>query len=75
MKKKTVLKDYISFTLFYVNIMIIFFNIMLLAELNTCYLFYSISLNIVFINFYILNKKASQKFKTNLLYNIFDDEI
>lgn len=69
--KKTVLKDYISFTLFYVNIMIIFFNIMLVAELNTCYLFYSISLNIVFINFYILNKKASKKFKTNL----FDDEI
>lgn len=73
--KKTVLKDYISFTLFYVNIMIIFFNIMLVAELNTCYLFYSISLNIVFINFYILNKKASKKFKTNLLYNLFDDEI
>lgn len=71
--KKVVLKDYISFTILSINIMLIFFNIMLLAELNTCYMFYSISLNIIFVNYYILNKKASKKFKKEFI-NILNDE-
>lgn len=73
--KKRILKDYISFSIFSINIMIIFFNIMLLAELNTCYLFYSISINIILLNNYILNKYSSKKFKNEVLYNLFDDEI
>ena len=75
MNKKRVLKDYISFTIFYINIMIIFFNIMLLAELNTCYLFYSISINIILLNNYLLNNFSSKNFKTKVLYNLFDDEL
>ena len=71
--KKVVLKDYVSFTILSINIMLIFFNIMLLAELNTCYFWYSISLNIIFVNYYILNKKASQKFKKEFI-NILNDE-
>lgn len=73
--KKTVLKDYISFSILSINIMIIFFNIMLLAELNKCFLFYSISLNIILLNNYLLNKYSSKKFKNEFIYNLLDDEM
>lgn len=72
--KKRVLKDYVSFTIFYINIMLIFFNIMLLAELNQCYLFYSISLNIILVNHYILSNKTSKTFKTKLYNTLLDEE-
>ena len=62
MNKKRVLKNSISYILYFINVSLILVNIMLLAELNTCYLFYIISINIIFINHYILNKFSSKKF-------------
>lgn len=71
--KKTILKDNISILLYYIYVSIIFINIMLLAELNNCILFYSISLNLCFILHYILKNKTSKKFYNN--YIKLDDEI
>ena len=73
MKKKQVLKDNISYILYFIYVSIIFINIMLLAELNTCYMFYSISLNLCFILHYILKNKTSKKFYNN--YIKLDDKI
>lgn len=70
--KKRVFKNYISYTLYFINTSLILLNIMLLAELNTCYLFYSISLNIIFINHYLLKNYSSKKFYNQ--YMIFTDE-
>lgn len=67
MKKKQVLKDSISFVFYATNIILIILNVMLLSELNTCYLFYSISLNIIFINHYILKNFSSKKFYNNYI--------
>lgn len=74
MKKKRVLKNYISYILYFISTSLVLLNIMLLAELNSCYLFYSISLNIIFINHYILKNFSSKKFY-NKYISILDDEI
>lgn len=70
--KKRVLKNNISYIIYAINVMLIMFNIMLIAELNSCYMFYSISLNIIFINHYILKKYSSKKFIKEYI-NIFDE--
>lgn len=74
MKKRLVFKNYISYILYFISAFLVLLNIMLLAELNTCYLFYSVSLNIIFTNHYILKNFSSKKFY-NKYINIKDDEI
>ena len=70
--KKRKLKNWVSFTLFYINIILIMLDFMLIAELNKCYLFYSLSINVVFLNAYIINKYSSKQFIKNT--NLFSDE-
>ena len=72
MKTRT-LKNWVSYTLFSINVILILLDIMLLAELNECYLFYSISINIVILNTYIIHKASKQTF-INKYMNIFTDE-
>lgn len=60
--KKRVLKNYISYILYSINVILITLDIMLLAELNTTFLFYSISINIVVLNTYIIHNFSSKNF-------------
>lgn len=62
MIKRRVLKDNVSYIIYSINVILIMIDIMLLAELNNCYLFYSITLNIIFINHTIIKKYSSKKF-------------
>lgn len=68
MKKKKVLKNYISFILYFINTALIMLDIMLLAELNECYLFYSISINIITLNTYIIHNFSSKSFNNKYMY-------
>lgn len=72
MKKRKVLKNYISFILYFINTALIMLDIMLLAELNECYLFYSISINIITLNTYIIHNFSSKSFNNKYMY-IFND--
>lgn len=72
MKKKRVFKKWFSLLLYSINATLILLDIMLLAELNECYLFYSITINIIFINTYLLHNFASKSFNSNYMY-IFKD--
>ena len=72
MKKRKVLKNYISFILYFINTALIMLDIMLLAELNECYLFYSISINIITLNTYIIHNFSSKSFNNKYMY-IFSD--
>lgn len=72
MKKRRVLKNYISFILYFINTALIMLDIMLLAELNECYLFYSISINIITLNTYIIHNFSSKSFIKKYMY-IFND--
>lgn len=72
MKKRRVLKNYISFILYFINTALIMLDIMLLAELNECYLFYSISINIITLNTYIIHNFSSKSFNNKYMY-IFND--
>lgn len=68
MKKRKVLKNYISFILYFINTALIMLDIMLLAELNECYLFYSISINIITLNTYIIHNFSSKSFNNKYMY-------
>lgn len=68
MKKRKVLKNYISFILYSINTALIMLDIMLLAELNTCILFYSVSINIVILNTYIIHHFSSRAFNNEYMY-------
>ena len=72
MKKKKVFKRWFSMLLYSINTTLILLDIMLLAELNKCYLFYSITINIIFINTYLLHKFASKSFNNNYMYILKD---
>lgn len=58
MKKHKIIrfKKCIDRTLFTIYVFIILFNVMLIVELNECWLFYSISLNVILIMRNILTK-------------------
>lgn len=71
--KKRVLKNYISYILYSINVILIILDIMLLAELNTTFLFYSISINIVVLNTYIIHNFSSKYFIKKYM-NIFTEE-
>ena len=58
--------------LYSINTALILLDIMLLAELNKCYLFYSITINIIFINTYLLHKFSNKSFINNYM-NILKD--
>lgn len=73
MKKRKVLKNYISFILYSINAILILLDIMLLAELNTTFLFYSVSINIIVLNTYIINNFSSKNFIKKYM-NIFTEE-
>ena len=73
MKKRKVLKNYISYILYAINVILIMLDIMLIAELNTTFLFYSISINIVVWNTYIINNFSSKYFIKKYM-NIFTEE-
>ena len=72
MKKKKVFKRWFSMLLYSINTTLILLDIMLLAELNECYLFYSISINIIVLNTYLLHKFSSRAFNDSYMY-IFKD--
>lgn len=72
MKKRKVLKNYISFILYFINIALIMLDIMLLAELNECYLFYSITINIIVLNTCLIHNFSSRAFNNEYMY-IFKD--
>lgn len=72
MKKRKVLKKWVSMLLYSINTTLILLDIMLLAELNECYLFYSISINIIVLNTYLLHNFASKSFNNKYMY-IFND--
>lgn len=71
--KKRVLKNYISYILYSINVILIMLDIMLIAELNTTFLFYSISINIVVLNTYIIHNFSSKNFIKKYM-NIFTEE-
>jgi len=73
MKKRKVLKNYISYILYSINVILIMLDIMLIAELNTTFLFYSISINIVVLNTYIIHNFSSKYFIKKYM-NIFTEE-
>lgn len=73
MKKRKVLKNYISYILYSINAILIMLDIMLIAELNTTFLFYSISINIVVLNTYIIHNFSSKYFIKKYM-NIFTEE-
>ena len=58
--------------LYSINTTLILLDIMLLAELNKCYLFYSVSINIIVLNTYLLHNFASKSFNNSYMY-IFKD--
>ena len=60
--KKRVLKNYISYILYSINVILITLDIMLLAELNKTFLFYSTSISIVVLNTYIIRNFSSKYF-------------
>ena len=68
MKRKKVLKDYVSFILYFINTALILLDVMLIAELNACILFYSITINIVSINTYIIHNFSSRAFNKKYMY-------
>ena len=68
MKKRKTLKNYISFILYFINTALIIFDIMLISELNTCILFYSVSINIVILNTYIIHNFSSRAFNSKYMY-------
>lgn len=68
MKKRKVLKKYISFILYFINTALIMLDIMLIAELNTCILFYSITINIVILNTYIIHNFSGRAFNNKYMY-------
>ena len=72
MKKRKVLKKYILFILYFINITLVLLDIMLLAELNTCSLFYSITINIITLNTCIIHNYGSKSFNNKYMY-IFKD--
>lgn len=72
MEKKKVFKKWVSLLLYSINTTLILLDIMLLAELNGCYLFYSISINIIVLNTYLLHNFSSKSFNKNYMY-IFRD--
>lgn len=72
--KKRVLKNYISFILYSINVILIMLDIMLIAELNTTFLFYSISINIVILNTYIIHNFSSKNFIKKYMYILTEEE-
>ena len=68
MKKRKVLKDYVSFILYFINTALVLLDTMLIAELNACILFYSITINIIAINTYIIHNFGSRKFNKKHMY-------
>lgn len=68
MKKRKVLKKWVSMLLYSINTTLILLDIMLLAELNECYLFYSISINIITLNTYIIHNFSSKSFNNKYMY-------
>lgn len=68
MKKRKVLKKWVSMLLYSINTTLILLDIMLLAELNECYLFYSISINIIALNTYIIHNFSSKSFNNKYMY-------
>lgn len=71
--KKRVLKNYISYILYAINVILIMLDIMLIAELNTTFLFYSLSINIIVLNTYIIYNFGSKYFIKKYM-NIFTEE-
>ena len=74
MKRERKLKSWVCFLLYTINTFLVMLFIMLIAELNTCYLFYSISINIVVLNTYIIKKYGNKRFNREYM-NLFDREI
>lgn len=72
MKKRKVLKKWVSMLLYSINATLILLDIMLLAELNECYLFYSITINIIVLNTTIIHNFSSRAFNNEYMY-IFKD--
>lgn len=72
--KKRVLKNYISYILYSINVILIMLDIMLIAELNTTFLFYSISINIVVLNTYIIHNFSSKNFIKKYMYILTEEE-
>lgn len=68
MKKKKVFKRWVSMLLYSINTTLILLDIMLLAELNECYLFYSISINIIALNTCLIHKYSSKSFNNEFMY-------
>lgn len=68
MKRKKVLKDYVSFILYFINTALILLGVMLLAELNGCILFYSITTNIIALNTHIIHNFSSRNFNKKYMY-------
>lgn len=60
--KKRVLKDNVSYILYAINVILIMLDIMLIAELNKTFLFYSVSINIIVLNTYTIHKFSSKNF-------------
>lgn len=71
MKKHKIirLKKCIDRTLFTIYVFIILFNVMLIVELNECWLFYSISLNVILIMRNIL-AKYSRLYQTFIINGV-----
>lgn len=72
MKKKRILKNWVSNILYIINTTLILLVAMLLAELNNNYLFYVISLLIIFVNTKIIHNFSSSQFIKNNM-NIFKE--
>lgn len=70
MEKRRILKDWVSYMLFAINTCLVLLDVMLLAELNTCFLFYSITVNVIMINTIVIHKYGSKKFNEKYM-NIF----
>lgn len=68
MKKRKVLKNHLSFILYFINMLLILIDIMLLAELNNCLLFYSVSINIIVLNTYIIHNFGGKAFNDKYMY-------
>ena len=68
MKKRKVLKNYVSFILYFINTALILLDTMLIAELNGCILFYSITFNIIAINTYLIHNFGSKSFNEKYMY-------
>lgn len=65
--KKKYLKNSIILFLYYINNLLFLINIMLIAELNKCYLFYIISASIILINNKIIKIYCNRKLKKELI--------